>query len=380
MADPRTLIITAPRGSGGSYTHLSRIVPRLIERMRPWSIELHAPRDVLRACFGRDDEPWMRLLSGGGYAQRLRWEFVDLPRKLRSSPHARIWSPFGPPLNLRLASHTAWMSRNIIPLLPTSEWELSAYDHVRLRIMRRSVVAWARNARLSMSVSNHARDRLAALARVDRARIEVIPHGIDVAPQNPTCSTPDLERLRATRYVLHIGQPIAYRRTRELIEGYAILCGRRADTPPLLMAGKARDVDAAYERECLRLAEPLVRQGKAVILGQLKHEDALALMASAHAFVYPSVHENCPNIVLEALAAGRVAVYADIAAVRELADDAAVYVQNPQPGTMAEALELALFDAEARARLALRANIRAGRFTWDATGDRTAQALERAFA
>jgi alpha-1,3-rhamnosyl/mannosyltransferase len=126
--------------------------------------------------------------------------------------------------------------------------------------------------------------------------------------------------------------------------------------------------------------DPLIRKGQAIVLGQLKHQDSLALMASAVAFLYPSVHENCPNIVLEALSAGRVGVYADIAAVRELADDAAVYVPEPHPSTIAGALERAVFDLDARARISSRAATRAALFTWDRTTEQTAQVLERAFA
>lgn len=379
MDSRRTLIITAPRGSGGSYTHLSRVLPRLMDRMRGWRFELHAPADVLLACFAGDGEPWMHPLPGGSYWQRVRWEFLELPRRLRSDPGARVWSPFGPPLNLRLSGRTAWMSRNVIPLLPTREWELSRPDHLRLRIMRHAVLAWAQSAAQTMSVSKHARDRLAAMAAIPPSRIAVVPHGIDAVGTSAKSSADALEHLRTTRYVLHVGQPVAYRRTRELIQGYSLLCERRPDVPPLVLVGKARGADAAYERECLGLVEPLVRERKATVLGQLKHADAVALMATAHAFAYPSVHENCPNIVLEALAASRVGVYADIEAVRELADDAAIYVPDALPSDIAEALERAIFDGDLRTRVAKKAAQRAALFTWDATADLTAEVLEKAF-
>jgi alpha-1,3-rhamnosyl/mannosyltransferase len=115
------------------------------------------------------------------------------------------------------------------------------------------------------------------------------------------------------------------------------------------------------------------------VLGQISHADVLALMATAHAFLYPSVHENCPNVVLEALAAGRVAVYSDIAPVRELAGDAGLFVADPRPGNLTSAIERASFDAAHRQGVAVEARRRAARFTWERTADRTAAALDELF-
>jgi alpha-1,3-rhamnosyl/mannosyltransferase len=194
------------------------------------------------------------------------------------------------------------------------------------------------------------------------------------------CTNPELEKIRRTKYLLHVGQPIAYRRTRELVAAYSLAAARRVDLPPLVVVGKARPQDAAYERSCRDLLEPLVREGRAHLLGQVPHSDVLALMASAHAFVYPSVHEDCPNVVLEALAAGRVSAFADIPAVRELAAAAAVLVRDPRPEPLAAAIERVVYDEPLRAQLATAARARAACFTWDRTAERTLEIFEQAFA
>jgi glycosyltransferase involved in cell wall biosynthesis len=378
MASRQLLLVSAPRGSGGSYAHLSRVLPRIVRLLPSWDVEVHAPAAVLRECFGADRAPWMRPLGGAGYAARLRLETVELPRRMRAEPRALVWAPFGPPLNPRLAPRTVWMSRNVLPLLPGRELEVSRVDRARIAVLRALVRLWARRARRTVCISEHARDRLSALAGIDTASIDVIPHGSDPPPAQPHCADRRLEEVRATRYVLHVGQPVPYRRTLELVQAYAALSERHPGVPPLVIAGKAREPDAAYERACLAVLEPLVQAGRACVLGQVSHADAIALMAGAEAFVYPSVHEDCPNVVLEALAAGRVGVYADIPAVRELAADAGIYVRDPRPEPLADALARALFDAPGRARIAAAALERAGRFTWDRTAERTAAALEAA--
>jgi glycosyltransferase involved in cell wall biosynthesis len=378
MSEPRTLVVSALRGSGGAYTHLSRILPRIRRLLRSWHIELHASSTVLRACFGRAAEDWMRPLAGDGYIARLRWELVDLPRRLRANPRALLWAPFGPPLNVSLAPRSIWISQNLLPLLGARDLEVGSSDRLRIRALRPLYRHWARSARRTICVSSHARDRLARLANVDPASIAVIPHGVDPIPGTLRCSTPELESVRASRYVLNVGQPIAYRRTRELVGAFAILAARRPDVPPLAIVGKARGVDARYESECMELLAPLLRAGRAFFLGQVPHADTLALTASAHTFVYPSVHEDCPNVVLEALSARRVSVYADIPAVRELAADAGLFVADPRPEGLADALERAVFDAIERTRISKAAELRAPLFDWDRAAERTAAVIEAA--
>ena len=371
----RRLIVTALRGSGGSYTHLASVLPRIREDHPEWDVELFTTAEVVQRSFGGTPQGWVHVLPDSGYGARLRWEFRDLPAILKRDRGALVYSP----LNLAIANRVVWMSRNIIPLLPLTEWEVEAADRVRLLGMRLLVHAFARRARKSICVSEHARDLLVALTGVPRDRVAVIPHGIDPPLGELTCRVAALEDLRRSRYILHVGQPIRYRRTRELIIGYAKLANARQDLPPLVLIGKARSADLEYEQECAALLGPLLREGRAFAVGEARHAEARALMASAHAFVYPSVHENCPNVVLEALQAQRPSVFADIPPVRELAADAALYAANPGPSDLADAIERVVFDDRLRGQLSVAARLRASMFTWSRTITETNRVLEEAF-
>jgi glycosyltransferase involved in cell wall biosynthesis len=145
------------------------------------------------------------------------------------------------------------------------------------------------------------------------------------------------------------------------------------------MVGAPLPADRDYAEQCLRIAEPLVRAGRAVYLGQLPPGDAVALVARARVVAYPSVQEDCPNVVLEALAGGRVLLCADIPATRELAGNAAVFVLDPDPERIESALEQAVYDEPLRRSLEAGAQARAGLFTWDRTAAKTIQVLEEAY-
>jgi glycosyltransferase involved in cell wall biosynthesis len=375
-----TVVVPALRGSGGAYTHFAEVLPRLRALLPKWTFEVYAPGEVFRQAFGGDGASWMHPVECGDYAARLKWEFFELPNICRRPDPVLIYSAFGPLMNISLGPKTIWSARNIIPLLDENTWEISDDDRARIRLLRLLFVTNARAAKGVICVSNHARARLVKLAQIAETRVDVIPHGVTPAAADVICTTPALEAIRRQRYVLHLAQPVPYRRTRETILAYQQLAASEKTAPPLVLAGKARHEDAAYEAECLRLIDPLVKAGRAIVLGQVSHRDAVALSASTELFLYPSVHEDCPNAVLEGLSAGRVCVFADIPATRELANDAALYVANPTPSAIAEAAKRALGDQDLRGRLRARALSRAAIFTWDLTAQRTARALDRNWA
>src|SRR5215468_3861827 len=120
MRRPR-LIVFAPVTSGGLYSHLRNVMPRLLRLMPDWQIEVHAPTQVLTTVFGNADAPWMRRLPGQGRPSRLAWEFVYLPRLLRADRAALLWQPFGPLWNARLAARAVVRLENLLALLKPAE-------------------------------------------------------------------------------------------------------------------------------------------------------------------------------------------------------------------------------------------------------------------
>lgn len=378
--DRANLIISAPRGSGGAMAHLGQVVPRMLALRPGWNIRLVASPEVLKSAFGSRRESWMHPLADSGYATRLRWEFRELPVLLAREPRAIVYAPFGPPLNVSLGPRTVCMARNIIPLLDPADWEITEEDRGRALLLRVAFVLSARSARRMICVSTYARERLAMLSGKRMSHFPVVPHGAETGDAARRCTNPEAERLRGTRFLLHVGQPVPYRRTHEVIEAYARLVERNPDVPTLVLVGESRGTDKPYGDSCVALAAPLVARKKIVILPQVTRADSMTMMMWAEATVYPSVHEDCPNIILEALAAGQVIVCGDIPATRDLCADAAIYVRDPRGGSLADAIEGVLADPERMAALRREARARAALFTWDATASRTVAVLEEELA
>jgi len=100
-----------------------------------------------------------------------------------------------------------------------------------------------------------------------------------------------------------------------------------------------------------------------------------AVYQHAKVNIFASSCENCPNILLEALAAGRPVLCSDYQPMPEFAGNAVRYFDPYNPEQLAEKLIDLLDDSALRTDLGLRARARSERFHWTDTADKTWNAL-----
>jgi glycosyltransferase involved in cell wall biosynthesis len=100
-------------------------------------------------------------------------------------------------------------------------------------------------------------------------------------------------------------------------------------------------------------------------LGSLSHDEVLERMAAASLFVHPALYEPFGLVVLEAAAAGCCLVLADIPSLRELWDDAAVFINPRDPHAWTRTLNELIANEAQRRELAYRASQAARRYCAD---------------
>ncbi len=111
--------------------------------------------------------------------------------------------------------------------------------------------------------------------------------------------------------------------------------------------------------------------GSVRLLRNVSHETLLALYNGATAVLHAAFYEGFGLPVLEALACGTPVVASDIPVLREIAAEAAVYVDPRAPEAIAAGLARLLADQELQAQLRTAGRQRAQLFNWE----RAAQAL-----
>lgn len=235
---------------------------------------------------------------------------------------ARAWRTmrrFDPDIAVSFVYHANVMTR-IVGLLARVPVIVSSIRNERFGPPRRDRIIRLTDRLATLTTTNSAR-AAARLVRDDvvpAERLRVIPNGIDV--ETFAADPDDRRRLRAE---LSLGEgDFAWLAAGRLTEQKDLPTLLRAFVPHhrrfvrsrLLIAGKGE-----LRAELEALARDLQVDEAVTFLGE--RSDVPRLMAAADAFVLSSAWEGLPNVVMEAMAAGRPVVATDVGGVSELLED-----------------------------------------------------------
>ena len=213
--------------------------------------------------------------------------------------------------------------------------------------------------------------------RLPREKIEVIPNGIDLGRLPPF----SLDR-RGARSAAGL------RRDRRLVAGVGRLDAQK-DFPTFLraaamIAAEFPDVDFLVvgeggERAALEALARRLGLGARVVFTGLRH-DVPRLLAAVDILALTSLYEGFPNVLLEAMATGAVAVATDVGGCRKLvtSGETGLLVPPRAPAAVAAAVGRVLRDPALARRLATAARQRVeGAFSIDVMARRTMDAYLR---
>lgn len=135
--------------------------------------------------------------------------------------------------------------------------------------------------------------------------------------------------------------------------------------------------------DCRALASHIAAHGLAAHVsmpGFVSDADLRTLVGRATLFVHPSLAEGFGLPPLEAMALGAPTAVSDIAPLREVAGDAALYFDPHDAGGLADLIRRTCGDAALRQNLSQRGKRRAASFTWAEAARKTLSVYERALA
>ncbi len=337
----RVLFVVGNFVAGGAERHLVELWKR-IDRDR---------FEVVIACFRREGAflaeveslGWpvhdlrigRRIYDSSGIAGLVR--LVHLVRDVR--PDVVHGYLFGPNLFAVIAGRLAGVAGVVV-----AKRNVDAFETPRQ--VRVSRVAH-RLATHVTAVSEAAADSVVALG-VPRARITVIPNGVDAARFDPPAPAEAARRALgadSTPLVGSVGCLAARKDYGTLLEALGLLAGRG-------LAFRAALVGDGPERGALEArAAALGLADRVRFLGE--RTDVDRLLPGMDVFVLSSREEGIPNALLEAMAAGRACVATAVGGTPEVLHDGETgwLVPPGAPGALADALEQALTQpGEARRR------------------------------
>jgi glycosyltransferase involved in cell wall biosynthesis len=254
-----------------------------------------------------------------------------------------------------------------LPLRPTEVPSVVVIHDVS-QIAAPALYGWARWLRFSVGLplacaratavvcDSHAtlRGLRCAVAGDASAKSRVIHPGPQRLPE------PSETPLHGRPYLLYVGSLLPHKNLEAVLA--ALASGGSRLPVDLLLAGPAtRDEEEGLSAR----ARGLGLTQRVHHLGFVDRDQLSTAYRHARAVVLPSLMEGFGLPVLEAMGLGAPVVSSDLAPVREIGDDAVLYVRDPlNPEEWLDALIRLWSDEALRDRLSTRGLARAGQFSW----------------
>jgi glycosyltransferase involved in cell wall biosynthesis len=234
----------------------------------------------------------------------------------------------------------------------------------------------AQHATRVIAISDHTRRDVHRLYGVPLERIDVAYPGVDdsLQPVEPSA----LERFRREqnlpeKFLLFLGTLEPRKNLVMLIEAFTRFKRACADATLVLAGGVgwlADEVFAAIDASGVK--------DSIVLPGYVQADEKARWLASATAFVYPSIYEGFGLPPLEAMACGTPVIVSDAASLPEVVGEAGISIGPRDPIGWAQALQRVWIDPAYRAELRARGLRQSKKFTWLETARQTAAAYRRA--
>jgi glycosyltransferase involved in cell wall biosynthesis len=358
--------------SGGSGTYARELIPRLVERgaeVTAW-VGATAPED-LHAEPWAPDVRWIRLpVPGIGTPWHLLHELsfigLDAARRRLDVLHGLA----------NLTPLTAPGVATVSTILDVIWMHHPEALEPRARIVMRTLVPLvARSVRRVLTISEAARDDIAATLRLDPAKLDVAQLGITPPSADPALLDEPALRERLGLDERPLVLCVAAKRAHKNLDGLVrALAELPAPRPQLVLPGAHN----AYEDGLRELAAELGVAGDVRFPGWISDAELEGLYRLARCFVLPSFQEGFGLPVLEAMARGVPVACSDVPALAEVAGPAALLFDPRDSGSMASAVGRLLTDDRLVEALVRDGRERCERFTWERTAELTLRSYARA--
>lgn len=375
----RVLLNALSARLGGGQTYIANLLRHLSEQ-EDIEVFLLTPPSAKFVI----DEPLVKRLSAPEEVNnpffRTFWERVYLPKLVKELRIDVLFCPGGI-LGAAAASDckTVTMFRNMMPFDPVQSAKYPlGYARLRLWLLRRSMLRSMARADKVIFLSRFAAGLIEGQIGGKLKQSVIIPHGVAPEFSAPVEAKAAAEiRAKYGDYFLYVSTLDFYKAQVEVVRAYALLKSRRETRERLLLVGT--DLNGYGERVRKAVVE-LGLQEDVRILGNVPHEQLPALYQNAAVNLFASQCENCPNILLEALAASRPMLVSRCEPMPEFAGDAVLYFDPSSPEQLARQWEHLLSDTALQADLAARARERSKLFDWEVTARETWSAIRHLVA
>ncbi len=311
-----------------------------------------------------DKFEWVNIQMPDGLSgwRRMLWQNVNLPSLMREY-EAKVYVSLSHylPWTIPSSVKTIVGVSNLAPFSKDAyQAEIKLAKKLRLRMLRSSIISAAKRADRVIALSDTCRRELASRG-VAMEKISVIPNGVSLPV--PIAEMDKIGCAVDGEFILCVSHFYRYKNYERLVRGYALLPESLRRRYRLVLVGAP--YDPAYFESIKKLVDHFKLTEGVRLIGGLYGAELAAHYRSCALFMFPSLVENSPITLLEAMAHGAPVAAADVPAMREFGGDAVMYFDPHSDRSMAQAMERLLTDVAVRERLRTLGPQRAQQYTWD---------------
>jgi glycosyltransferase involved in cell wall biosynthesis len=294
---------------------------------------------------------------------RIWWETFSMPSLVRESI-ADIFITFSHFLPYRKFDIPTFVGvSNLAPFSAIALNEESAFTRSKFKLLRKTILSSAKRATAVMALSYTA-EKVLTKHGVPARKIVVIPIGVDDFWCAPSEKAMILKVIGiSTPFYLYVSHFYRYKNHLRLIDAYAKLPSSIQMQKKLVLVGKFENL--GYIDEIKQLIVSKNVEDKVILISGQDMVTLRALYQSTDLFIFPSLVENCPNILLEAMAAGAPVATINIAPMTEYCEEAAVYFDGMSASDIARAIRELSINPSKTDLMRVLSKRRANNYSWD---------------
>ena len=356
--------LSARRGGGQTYLRnlLTRLPPD--EPSRIYVLARHELESELASARVQVVQPNWPMHNGLLLSIWKKLFLHDYAKKLDAS---LVFFPGGiVGASIPAGARSATMFRNVIPfdMAQRRRYGMS-YQRVRNWLLERVMLRGMLGADRVIFLSDYGRSLIEKQAGHPIAGAVTIPHGVSDAFRS---AGPRPAWLPPTPYVLYVSTFEPYKAQLEVVQAFARVTREWKDPLSLVLLGYQH---TSYGERVQNEIAALRLTDRVVIPGNRPYAELPAANHHAYITVFASEAENCPNVLLEAMASGKPIVCSSRPPMPEFGGDAVWYFEPSNVDELATKLLRLLREPDSRATLAARAAERSRRYDWDETARKT---------
>jgi len=303
--------------------------------------------------------------------RRIAWERSNLPRIISDRRVDVLFTPY------QVAPHVAnvknvLMIRNMEPFL-FRRYKYSITTWMRNKVLAAMSTSCLRDANRVIAVSQFAAAYLTRLD-VSNEQIRTIYHG---SPSLHPVGNDALDSLAALGitgdFILTCGSMLPYRRCEDVIRAFNSCISALPESTCLVIAGSG--ADGGYARLIRDVIASSSNPSRILLLGNVPWETMVELYRRCMLCAIATEIEACPNIALEAMAAGCPIVSSNRPPLPEMFDGCVLEYEARDVGGLSRQILRAVKNETLQRELRSKALLRAKDFSWSVCVKKTYSAL-----